>query len=209
MATWIRRPFGAAGLTQIPPGPHLAVLQARFGGTVMLCIDVSGSMDGVPIREAVRGAEEFVREAVAARYKVGVMLWNTHVVALAEPTADGEAAKRMLGPVDHAAGGNDLIGPLERCHEVLDQFTGDRVVALFGDGDLTPKDRVLAKVAQMKSQNIRFVTRGLGATAAREFGEISSEEAATATVSRVEDLAAGIAGMAASLRPGTGDERAR
>jgi molecular chaperone DnaK (HSP70) len=40
--------------------------------------------------------------------------------------------------------------------------------------------------------------------AAREFGEISSEEAATATASRVEELAAGIAGMAASLKPGTG-----
>lgn len=204
MATWIRRPFGAAGLTQIPPGPHLAALQARFGGTVMLCIDVSGSMDGAPILAAVQGAREFVHEAVTAYYQVGVMLWNTHVVALAEPTADGEAAMRILAPVDHAGGGNDLIGPLERCHQVLDRFTGDRVVALFGDGDLTPKGRVLAKVAEMKSQNIRFVTRGLGPTAAREFGEISSEEAATAAVSRVEDLAAGIAGMAASLKAGPG-----
>jgi uncharacterized protein with von Willebrand factor type A (vWA) domain len=203
VANWIRRPFGAAGLTQIPPGPHLGALQGRFGGTVMLCIDVSGSMDGTPILEAVRGAREFVNEAVAARYQVGVMLWNTCVVALAEPTADGLAAIRILAPVNSAAGGNDLIGPLERCHQVLDQFTGDRVVALFGDGDLTPKHRVLAKVAEMKAANIRFVTRGLGAQAAREFGEISSEEASTATVDRVEDLAAGIAGMAASLAPGT------
>jgi uncharacterized protein with von Willebrand factor type A (vWA) domain len=204
MANWIRRSFGAAGLTQIPPGPHLAALQGRFGGTVMLCIDVSGSMDGTPILEAVRGAKEFVSDAVAAHYRVGVMLWNTNVVALAEPTADGIAAMRILDPVNHAAGGNDLIGPLERCHQVLDQFTGDRVAALFGDGDLTPRNRVLAKVAEMKSQNIRFVTRGLGEMAAREFGEISSEKASTATVSRVEDLAAGIAGMAASLKPRTG-----
>jgi hypothetical protein len=107
----------------------------------------------------------------------------------------------ILAPVNHAAGGNDLIGPLERCHQVLGPFTGDRVVALFGDGDLTPRDRVLVKVAQMKSENIRFVTRGLGATAAREFGEISSEAASTATVNGVGDLAAGIAGMAASLKP--------
>ena len=204
MADWIRRSFGAAGLTQIPPGPHLAALQGRFGGTVMLCIDVSGSMDGEPILEAVRGAEEFVSEAVAARYQVGVMLWNTGVVALAEPTADGVAARQVLAPVRRAAGGNDLIGPLERCHQVLGRFTGDRVVALFGDGDLTPKQRVLAKVAQMKAENIRFVTRGLGALAAREFGEISSEEASSAEVRRVEDLATGIAGMAASLKPGSG-----
>ena len=204
MAGWIRRSFTAAGLTQIPPGPQLGALQGRFGGTVMLCIDVSGSMDGAPIIKAVQGAQEFVAEAVAAHYQVGVMLWNTDVVALAEPTADGVAARRVLDPVDHAAGGNNLIGPLQRCHEILDRFTGDRVVALFGDGDLTPKQQVLAKVAQMKSENIRFVTRGLGAMAAREFGEISSEEASTAEVRGVEDLAAGIAGMAASLKQRSG-----
>ena len=32
----------------------------------MLCIDVSGSMDGKPILEAVRGAQKFVDEAVEA-----------------------------------------------------------------------------------------------------------------------------------------------
>lgn len=209
MPGWIRRPFTAAGLTQIPPGRHLAALQGRYGGTVMLCIDVSGSMDGTPILEAVRGAKEFVAEAVAAHYKVGVMLWNTAVVALAEPTGDGVTALRMLEPVNRAYGGNHLIGPLERCHQVLDQFTGDRVVALFGDGDLTPRDLVLAKVTQMKGENIRFVTRGLGVMAAREFGEISSEEASTATVGTVEELAAGIRGMAASLNQATGGRGGR
>jgi Mg-chelatase subunit ChlD len=201
MANWIRRPFGAAGLTQVPPGPHLGALQGHFGGTVMLCIDVSGSMDGAPLVEAVRGAREFVNEAVAAHYKVGVMLWDTDVAALAEPTADGVAAMRLLKSA-RIGSGTSLIGPLERCHQLLSQFTGDRVVALFGDGDLGPRDRVLAKVAQMKCQDIRFVTRGLGELAAREFGEISSEQASTATVSGVEGLAVGIAGMAASLKPG-------
>src|SRR5260370_33248657 len=133
MADWIRRTFGAAGLTQIPPGPYLAALQGRFGGTAMLCIDVSGSMNGTPILEAVRGAKQFVTEAVAAHYKVGVMLWNTGVVALAEPTADGVAAMRILDPVDHAAGVNNLIGPLQPVLQVLLPFIGYLVARLLGD----------------------------------------------------------------------------
>jgi Mg-chelatase subunit ChlD len=204
MADWVRRPFHSPGLTQAPPGRHLSRLQDRFGGgVVMLCIDVSGSMDGKPILEAIRGAKTFVREAVTARYKVGVMLWNTQVVDFSEPTADGKAALRTLAPVKHASGGNHLIGPLERCHQILDRFKDDpdRVVALFGDGDLTPKEPVLGKVAQMKAENIRFVTRGLGAFAAREFGTISSEEPSTAVISDVAGMADGIAGMAASLKP--------
>jgi uncharacterized protein (DUF58 family) len=200
MADWIRRSFTAAGLTQVPPGPCLRTLQARFGGTVMLCIDVSGSMHGTPVLEAVRGARQFVAEAVAAHYSVGVMLWNTDVVALAEPSADGESASRLLSTVTGAYGGNYLLTPLNRCHQILDEYSGDRVVAIFGDGDLTPKDPVLAKVAQMKAENIRFVTRGLGAMAAREFAMVSSEDPSAVEVSQVENLAAGIASMAASLK---------
>jgi uncharacterized protein with von Willebrand factor type A (vWA) domain len=203
MADWVRRSFSSIGLTQIPPGPHFGALQNRFGGgVVMLCIDVSGSMDGEPIREAVRGAKTFVGEAIQARYEVGVMLWNTRVTALAEPAADSKAAMKLLDRTNSASGGNDLIGPLKQCHQILDRFKDapDRVVALFGDGDLTPKDQVLRQVAQMKSENIRFVTRGLGAFAAQEFGEISSEEPSSAAIDNVANLADGIAGMATSLK---------
>lgn len=199
MASWIRRAFSAPGLTQIPPGPHLPALQGRFCGTVMLCIDVSGSMDGQPILEAVRGARQFIAEAVAAHYNVGVMLWNHMVEAVSEPTADGQAALALLAPVNSARGENDLFTALNHCHQVLDRFTGDRVVALFGDGDLTPKAPVLVKVTQMKAENIRFVTRGLGSYAAREFGEISDEAPSTASIDNVSDLAEGIADMATSL----------
>lgn len=203
MADWIRRSFTAAGLTQIPPGPHLRKLQGRYGGgVVMLCIDVSGSMDGKPIREAVRGAGTFVTEAVEARYEVGVLLWNTGVVDLAEPDADGKAARRLLDRTKNAAGGTSLLEPLERCHRLLDQFTDapDRVAAIFGDGDLGPRSQVLAKVALMKAEDIRFVTRGLGRQAAAAFGEISSEEPSSASIEDVAELADGIATMAASLK---------
>jgi uncharacterized protein with von Willebrand factor type A (vWA) domain len=203
MADWIRRAFTSVGLTQTPPGPHIRALQNRYGGgVVMLCIDVSGSMHGNRILEAVRGAKQFVTEAVEARYDVGVMLWNTSVVDLADPTSDGKDAMKLLDRTRGAAGGNDLIGPLERCHKILDRFKDapDRVAALFGDGDLTPKGPVLRKVAEMKADNIRFVTRGLGRHAAVEFGEISSEEASSASIDDVGGLADGIATMAASLK---------
>src|ERR1700733_4201367 len=143
MAEWIRRRFSAPGLTQIPTGPHVGALQGRFGGTVMLCIDVSGSMHGMPIVEAIRGARQFIDEAVSAHYRVGVMLWNQRVEAACEPTADGREALDLLEPANRAWGGNDLLVALVHCHQILDRFTGDRVVALFGDGDLTPKQQVL------------------------------------------------------------------
>lgn len=200
MASWIRRAFCAPGLTQIPPGPHLRSIQDRFGGTVMLCIDVSGSMSGSPLVEAVRGAGQFVTEAITAHYRIGVILWDDGVAAVAEPTSDGLAATQVLDTA-RIRGGTNLLPGLTRCHKVLGGFTGDRVVALFGDGDLGPqRDEVLARVARMKAENIRFVTRGLGSYAAQVFGEISDEDPWSATIADVLDLAEGIANMATTLK---------
>lgn len=204
MTTWIRRSFNGIGVTQVPPGPYLAAVQQRYGGTVMLCIDVSGSMDGAPVLAARDGAREFVAEAVAAHYRVGLMLWNTQVVRLVAPSSDGVESLEVLQTLTSASGGNDLIGPLLETHRILAPFNGDRVVALFGDGDLTPKERVLDQVRVMKAQNIRFVTRGLGAAAAREFELVSSEGAANVEVPSVAHLASSIASMAASLKRGAG-----
>jgi Mg-chelatase subunit ChlD len=202
MPGWIRRSFSSPGLTQIPPGRHLAALQSRYdGGVVMLCIDVSGSMSGRRLAEAVRGARAFVDEAVQARYKVGVVLWDTDVVDLEDPAQDGKQALKLLDRA-RSRGGTNLLPALERTHKVLDRFKGDpdRVVAIFGDGDLGPRNEVLAKVARMKAEDIRFVTRGLGASAAQEYAVLSSEEDSDVEVGGVDELAQSIAGMAASLK---------
>lgn len=202
MPSWVRRSFTSPGLTQIPAGRHLPALQGRYGGgVVMLCIDVSGSMSGRRLAEAVRGARVFVDEAVAARYKAGVVLWDTDVVDLEEPAQDGKRALKLLDRA-RSRGGTNLLPALERTHKVLDRFKDepDRVVAIFGDGDLGPRSAVLAKVALMKAEDIRFVTRGLGTSAAGEYALVSSEEDADVEVGGVDELADGIAGMAASLK---------
>ena len=112
MADWDSTPVSAKipGLTQSPPGPYLRAIQNHYGGTVVLCIDVSGSMTGRPLKEAIRGAGTFIEEALAAHYQVGLMLWTDRIEALVEPTADGGQAKRLLSRA-RAGGGNDLSGP--------------------------------------------------------------------------------------------------
>jgi uncharacterized protein (DUF58 family) len=203
VASWIRRSFDSPGLTQVPPGRHLATLQRRYpvGGVVMLCIDVSYSRGGAPLREAVRGARAFVQEAVEAHYKVGVLLWADKTVDMSGPSTEEAPALRLLEAA-RVQGGTSLLEPLEQAHGVLDRFRAepDRVVAIFGDGDLGPRDSVLSKVRRMKAEGIRFVTRGLGGSAAREYEEVSSEPDERVEVGSVDDLADSIAAMATSLK---------
>ena len=98
------------------------------------------STTGTPLTEAVRGARQFVDEALAAHYRIGVILWGTGVADLAEPASDGLTATAVLDSA-RIHGGTNLLPALVRCHQVLNGFTGHRVVAVFGDGDLGPERR--------------------------------------------------------------------
>lgn len=176
----------------------------------MLLLDVSGSMhdasrsgtaDILPIQEAVIGSRRFVDEAVEALYSIGLVLWNQDVAAERPPTEDGQPTYELLDGGNFPTGGTNLYPALCRSHDILRPYTGDRVVAIFGDGDLGfQAGQALQKVAEMKSENIRFTTRGLGAVAAQAFASISDEEPEKTRVDSVEDLAEGIASMATVLR---------
>lgn len=207
MAGWIRKAFDGLGITQSPTGPYLDELRACFGGTVVLMIDVSGSMSGQRLQEAAQGGWAFVDEATEAHYSVGLILWDHGVEGSVPPEINGASVRELLRDVS-SAGGTDLYPSLVHAHEMLTGLRGDRVVAIFGDGDIGSPRRVLDKVAQMKGEGIRFVTRGLGQASAQQFAEISDEEIEAVQVESVDGLATGIASMAQNLR-GSSALRAR
>jgi hypothetical protein len=188
-------------------------MQRRLGGgTAMLLLDVSGSMQDpalsvipghAPIHEAVLGARRFLDDAVEALYNVGIILWHSNVAAERLPTEGGEPAYELLDSGNFPRGGTELYPALDRVHAVLKRYTGDRVVAIFGDGDLGRQASLARrKVDEMKQENIRFTTRGLGSVAAEAFADISDEDPRKTRVDVVADLADGIASMATVLRKG-------
>lgn len=201
-ASWVRRDFGAAGVTQYPPGPHLGAVSEHFAGAALLCIDVSGSMSGRPLHEAVAGGLDFLDEAERAGYRCGLVLWH-HGVDLHVPVSSPPATVRaeLRGAV--SSGGNDLCPTLDVAIRELGDLPGDRVVCVFGDGDVGPVEPVARLAARARGLGIRFVVRGLGdrATAGLSRTLVPDEESTPArTVTDVAGLRAGIASMASSLR---------
>ena len=69
-AGWTRKSFSSDGVTEYPVGPNFERLRSRFGGAVILALDVSGSMQGDRIGKAVNGCGRFIDEAVEAGYRV-------------------------------------------------------------------------------------------------------------------------------------------
>lgn len=205
MTEWIRREYAGVGVTQYRPGPYLSAVQEPYRGKVMLCIDVSGSMatrDGMRTRleEATRGARGFVREALAAHYQVGLVLWNHGVEAHTPLATEDRDLDRLLHRA-RPTGGNDITPTLLLSIREMGHLTGDRVVAIFGDGDLGPVEPALRTAREVERHGIRIVTRGLGPASARQLARIATADT-VADVIEPGDIASGIGAMVTALTIG-------
>ncbi|MCA0436347.1 MAG: VWA domain-containing protein [Austwickia sp.] len=198
MSTWMKKRFESVGVTQYPVGEHLPAVQQRFGGTVILALDVSGSMSGGPLRDAVAGGQRFITEALEGNYAVGVVLWHHDVAARLAPCHDRRLLQGFLGAA-HSTGGTNVVPALRYCGSVLEPLTGDRVIALFGDGDLGSPQEAKRVAGEIAATGIRIITLGLGHDSASHLDVISTEELAAPRVASAETLAEDIAGLRSGL----------
>jgi Mg-chelatase subunit ChlD len=198
--SWVRRQFDGIGLTQSPPGPHLAALQAKHGGTVLLCIDVSGSMSGEPLKQAITGGTEFLKEAKAAHYKSGLILWSDNVDHYVPPDAPH---KKVVGALAAASivGGTMLAPALKLALKDLAPQTGDRVLCIFSDGGLGDRAESVKLARKLCALGVRIIVRGLGHGAASGLAELAcpGETDDNQEIADVSTIGAGIASMARGL----------
>lgn len=207
MPDWIRRNYTGVGLTQYRPGRHLRALQEPHLGRVILCIDVSGSMSlrengRTMLAHAVAGAERFVADAVAHHYRVGLILWNHDVEHFVPVSSSAEPVLAALrrAPI---TGGNNIVPTLRLGIRELGDRGGDRVMAIFGDGDIGPQQPAVKVARQAAALGIRIIVRGLGEHAAAQLNLIATEQSDAGAPETVltdgADVERGIASMARSL----------
>jgi uncharacterized protein (DUF58 family) len=179
----MKRVFSAEGVTEWKPGPHLDRVTKRFGqsGAVMLLLDVSASMKArsagrTHLDIAVDGCRGFIDDAIDGGYHAGLLLWGHDVQAHVIPSENGNTAQALLNLADQYSGGTNVVPALQLAGKLLlDLDVADRVIAVFGDGDLGNATAAKACATQLASQGIRIVTLGLGDASARALAEIATE----------------------------------
>lgn len=199
MATWTKKKFGAHPVTESPPGANLERLQASLSGAVVLALDVSGSMSGARLSEAQEGCRRFIDEAVGDGYSVSVVLWHHDVVGWSPLERSSRSAYDLLDSA-RASGGNAIVPCLELAQGMLMEMpASDRVLAIFGDGDLGPVEAAKKGAARMKEDGIRIITCGLGLASAKSLAVISEEGDGAPRVADTGRISDAIVGMTASL----------
>lgn len=203
MNDWVRKNFAGVGLTQSPPGPHFDVLRKKYKGSVLLCIDVSGSMSGTPLKQAVTGGTEFLAEAFGAHYDCGLVLWN-HGVEVHVPLGSSrtELVDRLGAAV--STGGNDLLPTLRIAKRDLAPLSGDRVLCVFGDGDIGKPSVVVPAARELCAMGVRIVVRGLGNGATKALSKLvcPGQQDDEQLIEDVGAISSGIASMAKGLSAG-------
>ncbi|HEY5515658.1 MAG TPA: vWA domain-containing protein [Pengzhenrongella sp.] len=197
---WLKRSYESVGLTQYPVGRHLAAVQSQFGGAVVLCLDVSGSMSVESrLERAVDGCLRFIDEAVRAGYEVSALLWHHDVAAYTPLSHSADQAKRLFASA-RAAGGTNVVPALGVCEGLLQGRKGDLVIAIFGDGDLGNPTSAAQEATRLTEKDIRVLTCGLGMASAEQLGAISTEGAAAPRTATADTIADAIADMASGLK---------
>jgi Mg-chelatase subunit ChlD len=207
MTTWMKKVFDAEGVTEHPPGPHLTAVSDRFrrSGAIILLLDVSSSMGGDPLASAVRGCSGFIDDAIAGGYQVGLLLWSHEVVGFEPPTRDGAAARAMLKRA-RAGGGTYILPSLTLAGDhLLGLDVSDRVIAVFGDGDLGNAFEASQCASALAERGVRILTLGLGAASAEALSVISTEQGigprSTTSAAMATDIRGLASGLAVRRRP--------
>jgi Ca-activated chloride channel family protein len=122
--------------------------QENTPSSIVLLLDVSSSMEGEQLQEAMRAANEFI-ELARAEDETALIAFNDKVTPLAGFTSDKETLKRRILEL-RAAGGTALYDAISHGTETLRSARHQRhVLVLFSDGIDADSRRRFADVERL------------------------------------------------------------
>ena len=155
-----------AAVEQVQP-----VVDSQVALSVVLAVDVSGSMSGQPLSSAQEAATDFVR-GLSPQDSVSILTFGDSVNDVLEPTTDKDAVAGALAKL--GAGGNTAL--YEATSQAIASASGSpsarRVVILLSDGvDYGGKSNISRddSLAQAKAAGVPVYTIGLGSEIDRNY----------------------------------------
>ena len=171
---------GGAALALALGGPHFVTRVPTGGGTVVLCIDTSGSMRAMDLRptraDAARTAALAFVDAVPLGTRIGVVTFASSAILRLPPTDDRDAVRDALGRLPAPDGGTAMGDALALAAQAL-PAKGRRIVVLLTDGVTNRGTDPIAVSQNMGSAGVKIETVGVGSSGSGEIIPGTNEEA--------------------------------
>lgn len=146
-------------------GPHVRAMVPSLGGSVVLCVDTSGSMtaaDVAPTRAqaALAAMKAFIAQA-PSQTAIGIISFSTGAEVLTQPTRDRDQVQEALDAIPPPNGATAIGDALALAHRVL-PATGARAVVLITDGENNAGTDPMQAAQSLGASHIPLYTIGIG-----------------------------------------------
>ncbi len=152
-------------------GPHLVTRVPSKDGTVVICVDTSGSMrarDVAPTRaEAAHAAARAFVDAVPEGTRVGLVTFSSGANVIAAPTADLDAVRDAFDRIPPPDGATAIGDALEAAAAQM-PASGKRIVVLLTDGINNRGTDPLGDSQAIGARGITIETVGVGSSGSGE-----------------------------------------
>lgn len=161
-AAWI---FGVLLVVLAVSGPHVRAMVPSLGGSVVLCVDTSGSMnaqDVAPTRAqaALAAMRAFISQA-PPQTAIGIISFASDARVLAQPTRDRDQIETALDAVPAPNGATAIGDALALAQRIL-PATGSRAVVLITDGESNAGGDPMQAARSLGAAHIALYTIGIG-----------------------------------------------
>ena len=134
--------------------PHLSVI---------IAVDLSGSMYGEPLSEAQKAAKSFVEKLDLTNTSVALMTVADRVGGDRDLTQN---AKTLVSRINQwkigSVGGGNSAQPFDECLKLLEKCEGRRFIIVLADGVWSYQERAIASAKKCAENGIEIIAVGFG-----------------------------------------------
>jgi Ca-activated chloride channel family protein len=146
-------------------GPHVRAAVPSLGGSVVLCIDTSGSMSAADVdptraQAALAAMRAFVSQS-PAQTAIGIISFASDAQVLTQPTRDRDQVAQALDAIPSPNGATAIGDALELAQRILPR-TGSRAVVLITDGENNAGSDPMQAARALGAAHIPLYTIGIG-----------------------------------------------
>lgn len=146
--------------------------------SVILAVDISGSMAGKAIKQAKAAAHEFMTKIDLKTSEISIVGFESRIHVMCELSQSEHTISQAIDKLDAKGGTNS---PLKHCYRVLRHTDNKPVIVLLTDGAWFDQNEALITAQTCKNAGIDIIAVGFGSADKKFLGQI-------ATVSMMTDI---------------------
>lgn len=169
--TWPDRALSGAWIAAVAllvfalSGPHVRAVVPSLGGSIVLCIDTSGSMSATDVeptraQAALAAMRAFIDQS-PPQTAIGVVAFASDAQALTQPTRDRDQIQSALEAIPSPNGATAIGDALGLAHRIL-PATGSRAIVLITDGENNAGSDPMDAARAIGAAHIPLYTIGIG-----------------------------------------------